>query len=358
MRATVAAAAARSGVPGIAWWCRTLPQRADWPAARDPALPFAVQIGADGLRVLGDGLPLPRDVVAAGTVALGGSEVLWFACRSDGSEDWWLGLDTAAPAAWREQLRALGADVLDEPRQLDAAVVTGHLAGALAEGDPRAELLRLGAAACGQVAWNAWRTPTHLRVRGRSEGGLLLPAALLWLAHDGGHRTVPPLALRAFAARDGDRAEAARQSVRAPGPGTEAALLALLHADDQVAFAAVDALRRLGASAALPQIVGAAGPEAPWTSLAAADALRALWQNADPAVQRSTRAAVQRCASVAVRAVDLDAIAGAAVSPRPAEAAADAAAARLRLLVVLALTAIGLHGLWLRERSRRNAAAV
>jgi hypothetical protein len=351
--AAVAGAAERAAVPAIDWLCGShLPRRAEWPRGRDPALPFAVRIDGRGVAVLADVVALPRGVVAAGTVAIDDTEVLRWACRDDGTEDWFVAPSATVPAAWLQPLAELRADAIGAPRSLDAGVVIAHLAGALAEGDPRADLLRLGGAACGEVTWTAWSTPAHLRVRGRSGGGLLLPAALLWLARDGDAAATPALALRAFAARDGDRAEAARQGVRAPGAATERALGALLHADDQVAFAAVDALRRLGAANTLPQIVAAAGPDAPWTSLAAADALRELWPHADPATRQAARAAVQRSQSLVVRAVDLDTLAAGHVSPLAAERAAEAAAARVRAIVVLALLAVGLYGLWSRERVR------
>lgn len=355
VRATVADAPHRRALPGLDWLCsRHLPARVEWPADRDATRAFAFELGPAGLVVLGDGPPLPDGTIALGSCQLGGTELL-FACRSDGTEDWWLARDAAVPAHWLSLLRELRADELEQPRVLDAAVLIGHLAGALAEGDPRADLLRLGASTCGTVTWTAWTTPSHLRVRSAGDGGLLLPAALVWYAQQGG--SAPrPTALRGFAARDGDRAEAARQSVRSPGAGTERNLSALLHADDQVAFAAVDALRRLGAASALPQIVGAAGPEAPWTSLAAADALRELWPKADPATRQATRAAVQRSRSLTVRAVDVDALGG-VVSPVPAERAAESIALRVRALVVLALLATGLYGLWARERARLRVAA-
>ncbi len=352
VQATFAAGAQRAAVPGIDWFCSNyLPHRTDWPQGRDPSRPFAMQFGPAGIVVLGDGVPLPRGVVAAGSCNLDGTVMLW-SCRNDGTEDWFVPLGAKVPTPWRRLLRELQADVLDEPRSLDASVVIAHLAGTLVEGDPRAELLRLGAASCGDVTWTAWQTPTHVRVRGRSDGGLLLPTALLLVALADPTATTPPLALRAFGARDGDRAEAARQSVRAPGPKTVRSLAALLHADDEVAFAAVDALRRLDASEVLPQIVAAARADAPWTALAAADALRALWPDASPTIRQATRAAVQRSESLTVRAVDLDALTPGNVSPLPAERAADSAARRVRTLVVLALLAIGLYGLWCRERMR------
>jgi hypothetical protein len=352
VRATFASGAQRAAVPGIDWFCtQHLPRRAEWPSGRDPALPFALRIDATGITVLGDGMLLPPGVVAAGSCDVAGSEWLW-SCRSDRTEDWFVPLGATLPAPWRRILGELQAFALDEPRSLDAAVVIGHLAGTLLEGDQRADLLQLGAASCGEVTWTAWTTPSHLRVRGRSDGGLLLPAALLLVALADPVGKTSPLALRAFAARDGDRAEAARQCVRAPGAKTVRALSALLQADDQVAFAAVDALRRLGAVEALPQIVAAARADAPWTSLAAADTLRALWADAPPATRQATRAAVRRSDSLPVRAIDLDALLPGNVSPVLSERAAEAAATRVRTIVVLALLAIGLYGLWERERAR------
>jgi hypothetical protein len=343
---------ARLTVPAIEWLCHDhLPKRPEWPTSLAADEAFALTLSPRGIVVSATPVTLPADVVAAGSCSIGAGRPMVFRCGTDGTEDWYVPLDFALPDAWRTMLRALQADLLDEPRLLDATVVVGHLAGAMVDGDPRGELLRLGSSLCGQVAWTTWTTPTHVRVRGKSDGGLSLPAVFLALAAGAHPAPETALALRAFAGRDGDRAEAARQLARTPGERATATLRALLHADDTTALAAIDTLVRSGCTDELPRIVAAAKPQSPWASLAAADALRELWVFADPVVRARTRKAVAGSQSMAVRQVDLDRLPTRVATPSTA-AAPDDGAGRLRALLLLGIFAVGLHGLWARERAR------
>lgn len=358
LRAAFGARASRLLVPAVEWLCGTcLPARPEWPRDLDRDGPFAIVLSARGLSITATNVSMPAGIVALGSCSIGNDRPTVFCCSVDGTEDWFVPRDFDAPAPWRALLADLGADVLDAPRTLDAAVVIGHLAGALVDGDPRAEVLRLGSSSCAQVAWTAWTTATHVRVRGRSDGGLTLPATLLLLATGAEPASATSLALRAFAARDGDRAEAARQFARVQDPRSVAALRALLHAEDTVALAAIDALVRLRAAEELPNIVAAAKAQAPWASLAAADAVRELWIDAGPSARARTRTALARSDDLVLRSIDPDRLPTRAVGPLVEPAATDGAG-RARALLMLGVFAIALHGLWSRERARLRAAGL
>ncbi len=347
VHAAFAAMAKSMAVPGIAWLCGDhLPSRPEWPPALDAAQPFTLVLSGRGVTIRATEVALPIGVVAAGSCAFEEGPALLWSCASDGTEDWYVPLGFTAPAAWTQLLDALDAEVLDTARTIDLPVVVGHLAGACIDGDPRAAFA-VGAALCGNVTWLAWKTKDHLRVRGRSGGGLSLPFALLLLASSDRN---PPhaLSLRAFAARDDDRAEAARQLSRADDTWSVTALRALLHAEDAVRLAAIDALVRRRANDELPRIVAAAGPSTPWAALAAAEALRELWPDASPAVRQHTRVALAKSDSITLRGIDPNTL-----SRTPGTAAGDVdVGARMRALLVLGLAAVGLYGLWARERAR------
>jgi hypothetical protein len=343
-----AAAPQRTKLPALAWLCDTwLPAHVAWPPDVDPRERFRLTCADGVLHIAPHRLELGADVVAAGSCRLGDGPAALLRTTVDGQEDWFVPIDFAPPAAWQLVLQPLDALALDRPRTLDTAVVVGHLAGGLADSDPRGNLLQLGASLCGDVTWLAWRTPGWLRVRGRSQGGLALPAALLVLAGAAGQRP-DGLALRAYAARDADRSEAARQMFRRDGETMRAPLRAMLHADDATRLAAIDTLLRRRASDDLPAIVAAANDDHPWATLAAADAVRTLWAEASPETRQRTRAALARSQSLALRAIDVGTL-----TPTPPSPTLAPAPGRVRALVWLALVGIGLAGLWARERARR-----
>ncbi|MCU0867264.1 MAG: hypothetical protein MUC36_26070 [Planctomycetes bacterium] len=354
LHAAFAAAPARHQVPALAWLCeRHLPARREWPATLDPRQAFAVRIDADGMRILPTTIVLPPGTVATGSCTIGAGQPLLFECRTDGTEDWFVPLPFEAPAAWLQLLAAIDGHNTDVPHTLDAAVIAGHLAGGLVEGDPRAELLRLGASACGDVTWLAFRQESMLRVRGRSEGGLMLPAALLALAAD---RTGGPdgLQLRAFGARDVDRAEAARRLLGSDDQLALPTLRALLFADDATRLAAIDTLVRRHCTDELPAIVAAASAAMPWSTLAAEHAVRELWLDADPLVRQRTRAALQRSDSVQLRSIDTERLPRRvpATAELPTHGEPSDGGLQARALILLGLLTIGIAGLWQRERLR------
>lgn len=351
--AVVAPAAQRGAVPAIAWFAEHwLPAHGTMAQGVSLERTFALHGSPSGLVVATTRTEPGKDLVAAGSCRLGDGAPLLWQCRTDGTEDWFVPADFVLPAAWLSRLRTLDADVLGQPRTLATAVLAGHLAGGLAEGDPRAELLRLCASECGDLTWLAWHDGAQLRVRGRSEGGLLLPALLLLFADDGRSRD-DGLALRAFAARDHERDEAARQLGLSPSKHSVTTLRAMLHGDDTTRLCAIDALTRRGAAEELPAIVAAADETAPLATLAATDALRSLWVDASPLARQRTRAAIAQSTSLDLRRIDLDALPRRAAAPA-APAPTSTADRTTIALVWLSLTAFGLLGLWLRERHRER----
>jgi hypothetical protein len=339
----IAAASHRGRVPAVAWLCeRALPAVLPWPRGVDPHGALRLTFAGGRWTVAADAGPGGARDVVAGACRVGDGPAALFACDVDGVEDWFVPIGFAPPRQWSDLLGDLRADRLDAPRSLATAVLVSHLAGGLADGDPRADVLRHGASLCGDATWTAWRTAEHVRVRGRSDGGLLLPAALVALARLSG-ASANALDLRAYAARDPDRTEAARQLFRA-GDGAVAPLRALLHADDATRTAAIDALVRRRATDELPAIVAAAAPDAPWATMAAVDAVQWLWPAASARARQRTRAALLASPCVQLRALDL-----ARHEPMPREAIPPAPG-RVRALCALAVVALGLLGVWLRAR--------
>lgn len=346
VHAAFAAEPKRQAAAALAWWCADyVAHRPEWPRELDPKGPFRLS-WSDGRLGVGPAEPLPVDVVAVGAFSVGGGPDLLWTCACDGTEDWYVPPGFEVPPEWRSLLEALDADLIDVPRSLDLPVVFAHLAGAAVDGDPRNEL-RIGASLCGEVTWVCWKTPTHLRVRGRSAGGLSLPITLALLGRQGASHPLDELSLRAFAARDADRAEAARQLGRATSTESLTALRALLHAEDAVRLAAIDALIRRRESDELPRIVAAAGPSMPWASLAATDAVRELLPAASPGARQRTRAAIAASQNTELRRLDLGTIDGRSGPPEP-----PPYGRRARDLLLLGILAIGLYGLWSRERVR------
>lgn len=345
VRIALAPDAMRAQLPALAELCeRHLPQR----VGAVPTDAFGLELQDGTLRQFPTAARLPAGIVATGSCRFGAGEPLLWSTAQDGTEDWYVPADFALPAAWSSLLHAANATALDTPMTLSAAVVTAHLAGAMAEGDPRADLLLQLAATCGEVTWLAWREGATLRVRGRSDGGLALPATLALLA-GAPPPTLAPRSLRAFGARDAHRNEAARQLLRGDDAVSIPVLRALLHAEDETALAAIDALVRLGATDELPRIVAAATPARPAAALAALHAVQSLWTLASPQIRQQTRGAIARSGDLHLRGLDLAKLDGTPPATLPAEPTLDD---RGRALLWLSLTAIGLCGLWLRERQR------
>jgi hypothetical protein len=359
LHAAIAASEHRGGTPAVAWLCEDfLPTLPSWPDGLDPHGPLALTFSAAGVTVGATEVEVPAGAVAIGTASFtaenGGPSLLW-RCERDGREQWTVQPGFELPSRWHALLQALEADVLETPRSLAVPVLAGHLGGCMLEGDPRATLLRICPMMCGDATWLAWRDQGAVLVRGRSEGGLMLPLALLMMAVADGDAEPTALQLRAFAARDPDQHEAARQLGRADRELDVDTLRSLLLADDDVRLTAIDALIRRHAAGELPRIVDAAAPDLPWTTIAARDAVHELWPLAAADVRQRTRQALQRSRCTTLRAIDVDALdrpnAGEHAEPNPPHDP------RGRALVILMCTAIGVLGLWSRERIRLQTRA-
>lgn len=353
LHAAIAASEHRGGVPAVAWLCEEyLPGLPSWPEDLDPRESFTLSVSTEGWSASATEVPLPEDAVAVGYAASSDAPdsptVLW-RCGRDGDSEWTVPADFQPPRAWTDLLRSLEADVLDTPRSLALPVLAGHLSGGLLEGDPRAPLLRICPALCGDVTWMAREFDGKVEVRGRSSGGLMLPLVLLLAATAEAHAETQPLQLRSFAARDGDRAEATRQLARDDRRLDQQTLRSLLFGDDELRLTAARALVRRGAADSLPQIIDAAAPDMPWATLAARDAVHHLWPTADEATRRRCVQALERSRCPQLRALDLAAL---DAPPAPDAPVAPEEAPRVRAFAILVCTGIGLLGLWSRARAR------
>lgn len=365
LHAAIAESAHRSEVPAIVWLCEDfLPSLPQWPKGLDPAGAFSLSLSAAGLKIRATKIEVPEGAVAFGSCSLSedgsGPQLMW-RCDENGRERWFAPANFTVPDRWQRLLHALEADFLDTPRTLAVPIVIGHLAGGLLDTDPRSSLLRLGPSLCGDATWMAWHQDDSLQVCGRSNGGLMLPLTLLILSIVDGGGELSALSLRAFAARDADQAEAARQLGRTDRDLDTRTLRALLHADDSVRLAAIEALVRHGASHELPAIVHAASDDNPWATIAARDAVLRLWPVASTAERTATSSALQASNCAMLRDLDVAAIATKSTSmesPRSlafdAPTELEAGQNRARALVMLFLSAVGLLGLWCRERVLLN----
>jgi len=177
----------------------------------------------------------------------------------------------------------------------------------------------------------------------------MLPMVLLLTATAGEQAAPTPLQLRSFAARDGDRAEAARQLARDDRELDCQTLQSLLFGDDELRLTAARALVRRGAVESLPQIIDAAAPDKPWATLAARDAVYDLWPAADEATRLRCVRALERSSCPQLRSLDVAAL---EAPPTPDAEASPAEAPRVRAFAILVCTGVGLLGLWSRARAR------
>lgn len=362
LHAAIASAEHRRDVPAIRWLCdELLPSLPQWPQGLDPQGAFSLSLSAEGLQIRATDVAIPSGAVAFGTCSFSAAQpapqIVW-RCEPGGREQWFVPDGFALPDQWRQLLHALEVDLVGHSRTLSVSVITGHLAGGMIDTDPRAALLRLGPALCGEATWHTHREPGQLVVNGRSDGGLMLPLTLLALCIAEGSGELSALSLRAFAARDADQSEAARQLGRSDRELDARTLRALLHAEDEVRLAAIEALVRHGACNELPAIVHAADVDHPWASIAARDAVTRLWPIATTEQRDATEAALRSSNSERLRHLDLTTLPTAApgtstrpISPVPQPGPATASA-RERALILLFCSAIGLLGLWRRERMR------
>lgn len=347
-----ASSAHRGGAPAIAWLCeQLLPSLPAWPDGLDRHDRFALLLTPNALEIRATDVALPEDTIACGALRLaddGSGPPLLFRCDVRGVGDWTVPAAFVLPDRHRRLLDALAVREPGTPRTLHTAVLVGHLAGALDDRDPRAQLLGLVPSLCGDTTWTFWPDEQGLRVRGRSAGGLMLPlVAVLAATADPAAPDPSGLSLRAFCAADDDTTEAARQLGRSDRELDTDTLRRLLRGDDAVRLAAIDALRRRGAVSELPHIIAAADADRPWATSAALHALETLWPDATEQVRRATTAAIARSDNRRIRGVDL--------RGTPAKTPHDDGRSRAHALLLLLCAGVGVLGLWWRERARAAA---
>lgn len=363
LHAAFASSKSRQAVPAIAWLCEEyLPSLPSWPSELDPAGTFAITLSADGIKIRATtvAIPVGTAVFGSGSLAIGNNpaQVCW-QCDIAGREQWLIPADFELDPRWTQLLQTFEADLIDTPRTIAVPVLTSHLAGAVLENDPRSALLRLAPSLCGDATWLAWQQNEHVHVCGQSGGGLMLPFVLLAIAVADGSGQPSALSLRAFSARDPDQAEATRQLGRSDRLPDISTLRSLLHAEDQVRMTAIDALIRQGVSEELPHIVEAADPASPWTTIAAKDAVQALWAHATKDTRAATRRALQQCNNPVLQKINLEALGSGHANPSHTSPSAHVDSAptardqglRARILMVLFCLSVGLLGLWSRERA-------
>jgi hypothetical protein len=278
LSAELAADPQRRGPPALVWLRQEiLPELGTWPAGLDPLGALRIEIADRELRsargeLAADGVCMRATLRIAGIGTLRGEGGF------DGLERW-TGEDLALPASRIRNLVALTSLLHHAgPVTLDTASFAGSLWSSAAGSSPLELLLTMGPAECGPVTFTFARSDARIDIVGRSDGGLLLPAALALV---GDLAARPPqqgnlLAPRemdaaeawrtlAAAARDGDREEAARQLSQNRDPRNRDMLERLLHADDYTRVVAMESLIRAGAVGTLPRLLEAADPARPDT---------------------------------------------------------------------------------------------
>ncbi|GAB4146255.1 MAG: hypothetical protein Fur0037_14280 [Planctomycetota bacterium] len=343
LRVLLAPDAEGQGPPALVWLRRSwLPVQSFWPRGLDPSRGLRIHAGANGVRCS----PSPHEggSYLEGEFVLPGLGSVLLSCDREGIEDWYAPQGPLPPRLG-ELVSALG-DLEASPRTVDAGVFCGVLGPGLADGDPLRPLLSIAMSRCGEVVLRAWRSEDGWRVRGRSAGGLLLPAlgAFLAACPSGSIPTVPSpgngtaLVARAFAGRDPDRAEAARQMARTRTARVDQALDSLAFGDSPCRLQAIDSLLRRGDPADLERILAAVDPASRADLDIARDAIADLWPGLSPAGRERLRA------GLSLRRPEVCALLPARGPVHPGSRYAAAAA--------LAVLLFGTLGFWLRERNR------
>ena len=345
-RVALAADPEGSGPQGLVWWrTRFLPTQPNWPAGTDPLGALVVHGSAQGLVAARNDVGDERFYLA-GEVRLGGADRMLVACTKEGLEDWFVPAKAVVPDFATQLTRVVGPTPETQLRALDLAAACGLLSKGMVEEDPRLPLVTLGAAHCGEVAWTWWHNERELRVRGKSNGGLLLPALMLHLASGGTavDAAASPTArhaslrLHALAGRDLTRNESIRQLVRAVPARAAEDLQSLLHSTGESKLFAMDALTRMGDAEHLPTILSAMELSDPASVSLASSALDELM----PKASRAVEANVARQLELVPDTVRED-----LVRTEPAGWHVRAAAA-------LGLVLVGLFGFWMRGYRSRS----
>jgi hypothetical protein len=177
------------------------------------------------------------------------------------------------------------------PVWLDVAALIGGRAAGVQMESPLGRLLTLGAVECGDLIVQLHAEGDDIVVRGRSRGGLVLPALLLHLA---ARSTPPPTPAQAwqalaYAARDSRREEAALQLAFSTDVSALPTLRSLLFARDAVQGRAAEALARRSDPTALVPLARALQTTTPTQRAALETAIATLWPRAPAALRSRAR---------------------------------------------------------------------
>jgi hypothetical protein len=329
-----------------------LPAEPGWPAALQPEQSLVVTWQDQRWHFAASNTAPPGAALFA--VALwptaGGPPAVG-SCDTNGIEDWFVPTDWSSSAPESRWLAQFAPADGGGPRTYHVATLIAPQLEPSLDGSPTRKLLEL-AAECGELCVVAWQSNLGLRVRGRSEGGLSVPAFLLWRLGANPPDAATDLRLHALAACDSERSAAARLGSRAASFGATL-WQALLYADDATRLAAIDSLVRRGEAAALPAVVAAADPRLPLSLQATADAVRELWSTLPTRDQPGLLRALAQSAAPGLRSLAVEL--AAAPGSRFARQGVDPGA-RARWLLALGCLAAGVYGLWLRERLARHGA--
>jgi hypothetical protein len=260
----LAADPAGIGPPALVWLRDHLRTEVPWPPGCAPRDAVCIDF-APGLRpAVRPAAPSGDDDRAYATV-----EVRFSGHALVGSCDW-TGLEVlrgpwsataAEPLAGLLSALHLAARV--EPVSIDVSALVGNLAGAIDPTDPDGAWLPLAAAECGELVCRLQRAGGAFVVRGRSNGGLTLPAILVAAAL---RQAPPPGEIErwvrlGFTTTDDHREEAALHLARFPGARSRDTLARLLEAGDHTRVRAMESIVRHGDPAGLAAIVQAADPD-------------------------------------------------------------------------------------------------
>lgn len=228
------------------------------------------------------------------------------ACDHDGHEAWSIAGAATRTESYRALLAWLDLDRAGSDRAwFDAGALIGLSGPGFETESPVAVRLAVAATECGDLVVAREAAVGAERLRARSAGGLLLPAALLWRNRREAGSIDPEqrwLSL-AFAARDARRDEAMLQLTRSVTASSERGLRALC-LDPGTAPRALEALTRRGAVGSLTQLASLSSTPDPMTAEVARGAIATLWPRADQTQRAQTRARADRRLLDALDALD------------------------------------------------------
>ncbi len=284
-----------------AWtWLRSecLTSLPEWPEEKDPLSSLRLRVyAANQCEVIdgtpGDGLYLRAEAHPSPACHI---EIT---CKFSGVETW--DLEGVPSGRYAMLVNLLGLDRGRTPVTFDSLAVASTILGGTVDGDELGRLINWGAEACGELDLHFWKTETGIRIRGASQGGMLLPAALTvladWHAHpaesllQAGRKIdrCDQVILLAAAARYDERSEAIRQLSILDDPRVIPVLERLLREDDQTRVLTMESLVRAKVSKALPRLLAASSDSIDGSEAMARVALWTLWPSTSPSTRQQIR---------------------------------------------------------------------